>query len=269
MNLIFPSSLPLFGQGVLPADELKRIKSILEWKHRVFFIELESEIKSDSTFSLLSFLREKKLIQDETALIAGNASQVNLGHEAKIQTVIILDPKKNIEINDSKAWKELVDSEPEGFLYSIEDLLRYSEKLAIAESRYFPIATVGGLIFDEDGKILLTQTRKWSNLYGIPGGKIDYGETMEAAFIREAREETGLEIFDVEFVMNQDCIEHVQFYKPRHYILVNYRAKVKGKMPPIKLNYESEKFLWVGLDEAMKLALNEPTEILLKKVLAN
>ena len=50
------------------------------------------------------------------------------------------------------------------------------------------------LIFNAAGEVLMIRTHKWSNLWGIPGGKIKWGETSEAALRREIQEETGLEV---------------------------------------------------------------------------
>ena len=74
-----------------------------------------------------------------------------------------------------------------------------------------PIATVGALIRDHAGRVLMVRTRKWSNLWGIPGGKIKRGETSPDALRREVREETNLELDDVQFVMVQDCIDSPEF----------------------------------------------------------
>lgn len=43
----------------------------------------------------------------------------------------------------------------------------------------------------KDGKILLT--RQWDG-YGIIGGGVEKGETLEEAFVREVKEETGLDV---------------------------------------------------------------------------
>jgi len=58
--------------------------------------------------------------------------------------------------------------------------------------RDHPVATVGALISNPEGQILLVRTHKWGHTYGIPGGKIEKGETAVAALRREIREETGL-----------------------------------------------------------------------------
>ena len=51
----------------------------------------------------------------------------------------------------------------------------------------------GGCIFNEKGEVLL-QKRGKSNKWGFPGGAIELGETPQQAAIREAKEETGLDV---------------------------------------------------------------------------
>lgn len=165
------------------------------------------------------------------------------------------------------APEALASERPEAAYPSFAGVLRHLDKAACAESRHFPVATVGGLIRDEAGNLLLVRTRKWSGKYGIPGGKIEYGETMEAAFAREAREETGLSVRDIEFALVQDCVEHPEFYRPRHFILVNFLARVDGVNPPVRLNHESDAYLWAAPAEAMALSLNGPTRLLIEKAL--
>jgi phosphoglycolate phosphatase-like HAD superfamily hydrolase/ADP-ribose pyrophosphatase YjhB (NUDIX family) len=128
-----------------------------------------------------------------------------------------------------------------------------------------PVATVGALIFDGSGHVLMIRTHKWSNLWGIPGGKTEFGETSEAALRREIREETNLEITDIRFVLVQDCIHSREFYRDAHFVLLNYTCR--GLEPAqVRLNEEAIEFRWVTLADAMALRLNEPTRILLEKV---
>ncbi|MEY3960661.1 MAG: (deoxy)nucleoside triphosphate pyrophosphohydrolase [Paracoccaceae bacterium] len=51
-------------------------------------------------------------------------------------------------------------------------------------------------LIDADGRVLLAQRPEGKSLAGLwefPGGKVDPGETPEAALIRELREELGIE----------------------------------------------------------------------------
>lgn len=135
-------------------------------------------------------------------------------------------------------------------------------------SRNFPLTTVGGLLRDAEGRVLLVRTRKWSNLWGIPGGKVEYGESLEDGFRRETREETGLELEGPRMVMVQEAIEHPEFHEKKHFILFNYVADVAGGLarPPVTLNDEAQEWRWVTFPEAFALPLNGPTRALLEKI---
>ncbi|HZU05357.1 MAG TPA: NUDIX hydrolase [Chloroflexota bacterium] len=58
-----------------------------------------------------------------------------------------------------------------------------------------PALTVDGVVV-ENGAVLLIRRRHppFAGHYALPGGFVDYGETVEAAVVREVREETGLEV---------------------------------------------------------------------------
>jgi 8-oxo-dGTP pyrophosphatase MutT (NUDIX family) len=127
-----------------------------------------------------------------------------------------------------------------------------------------PVATVGALIQDGDGKFLMIKTHKWGHRWGIPGGKIERGEESVDALRREIREETNLEVEDVRFVMVQDCIDSQEFQTPEHFLLLNY--VVRRSSGEVVLNDEAQEFRWVSADDALKLDLNHPTRVLLAEV---
>ncbi len=130
-----------------------------------------------------------------------------------------------------------------------------------------PLATVGALIFNSRGEALMIRTHKWSNLWGIPGGKIKFGEPALAALRREILEETALKVSGIQFVLAQDCIHSKEFYRDAHFVLLNYTCRCAGKNPRVTLNEEGREFRWVKPAEAQKMKLNRPTKILLQAVL--
>ncbi len=130
----------------------------------------------------------------------------------------------------------------------------------------YPIPTVGGLLRDAEGAVLLVRTRKWSDLWGIPGGKVEMGESLQDAFLRELREETGLRAENPMLVMVQEAINHPEFHRPAHFVLINYVADVSGARPPVTLNDEAYDFVWTSLAEALRMELNGPTRTLLEKI---
>jgi ADP-ribose pyrophosphatase YjhB (NUDIX family) len=133
------------------------------------------------------------------------------------------------------------------------------------EDNHTPIVTVGALIFNDSNQVLMVRTHKWSDLWGIPGGKIKSGEPAEEALRRELKEETALDITDINFVLVQDCIHSKEFYRDAHFVLLNYTCRCSGE-PVVRLNEEAREFRWATLDEALAMPINAPTRKLLLAV---
>jgi len=127
----------------------------------------------------------------------------------------------------------------------------------MAEQRY-PEPTVGALIFNPAGKILLIKSHKWKDKYVIPGGHIELGEKVKDALKREIKEETGLDIYDIEFICFQEFIFDEIFWKKRHFIFLDFACKTNST--EVKLNSEAQEFVWVSLDEALKLDIEPYTK---------
>jgi len=94
------------------------------------------------------------------------------------------------------------------------------------EKRRNPIPTVDIIIELEGRGIVLIDRKNPPHGWAIPGGYLDYGESLEEAAVREAREETNLEVELKE-----------QFYTysrpdrdPRHHTVTTvYLARAQGK----------------------------------------
>ena len=63
----------------------------------------------------------------------------------------------------------------------------------MAEPYRNPLPTVD-IIIEVKGGIVLIERKNPPHGWAIPGGFVDYGESVEACAVREAREETGLNV---------------------------------------------------------------------------
>ena len=86
----------------------------------------------------------------------------------------------------------------------------------------------GGCLMNDHGQVLL-QKRGDSGLWGFPGGAIELGESPEAAAIREAREETGLEVAVGSLIgIYTDCQMSYPNGDQAHSICIAYELKQTG-----------------------------------------
>ena len=125
--------------------------------------------------------------------------------------------------------------------------------------QHYPEPTVGALIFNPEGKLLLVKSHKWRDKYVIPGGHIELGETIETALRREIKEETNLDIYDIEFLIMQEFIFDETFWQKGHFIFIDHVCKTNSD--DVKLNDEAESHVWVSVDEALKLLIDLYTRI--------
>ncbi|HEX2991568.1 MAG TPA: NUDIX domain-containing protein [Anaerolineales bacterium] len=130
----------------------------------------------------------------------------------------------------------------------------------------FPEPTVGVFIFNPSGELLLLKSHKWPGRYVVPGGHVELGERIEEAAFREAKEETGLDVYDLEFILFQEFIHDPSFWKPRHFIFFDYACKTRSSN--VQLNDEAEEYVWVRLEAAVQLPLDAYTRKAIEKLVA-
>lgn len=89
--------------------------------------------------------------------------------------------------------------------------MSYVQELrALVGQRPLILVAAGVLVLDKEERLLL-QRRTDDGLWGIPGGSLELGETLEEAARRELREETGLEAGDLTLfdVFSGDAGKHI------------------------------------------------------------
>lgn len=89
-----------------------------------------------------------------------------------------------------------------------------------------PYPTVDVIIEMPDGGIVLIERKNEPHGWALPGGFIDYGESAEAAGVREAKEETGLDVRLVE----QFHLYSAPDRDPRHHtIAIVFIGRAEGE----------------------------------------
>ncbi len=125
-----------------------------------------------------------------------------------------------------------------------------------------PVAGVGVVILD-GGKVLLVQKRNgpFAGLWGVPGGKIELGETRIEAAHREVAEETGLEIELGDPIWIGEAIGPGE--EPAwHFTLVDFVARpIGGRLEP---GDDAVAAKWVTPDEMRRLDLIPLMEALIE-----
>lgn len=118
------------------------------------------------------------------------------------------------------------------------------------------IMEVVGTMFFRDGKLLIDKPRSKPTFQMI-GGKVEKGETVREAAIRECHEELGEEaIFDenlLEFVMDFEEIATSDPTKRIHMNIFQYKGQLKGELTASE---EIEKFMWFGANDDRSILSN-------------
>ena len=124
------------------------------------------------------------------------------------------------------------------------------------------IVGAGAVVFHQDAVLLVKRaTSPYIHQWTIPGGKIQFGETLKQAAEREIREETGIIIEAGEPIFTFEIIQD-RTDQPLHYIVVDLDAHYVSGVP--KANDDAAKAAWVSPEEFKKITVNQTTLALLK-----
>jgi 8-oxo-dGTP diphosphatase len=91
------------------------------------------------------------------------------------------------------------------------------------------VVGVGAAIWNNRHEVLLIRRTKEprKGQWSLPGGKVEFGESLHLALKREIREETGLEIEIVGLIDVAETIDdEAAGAKGSHFVLIDYAARV-------------------------------------------
>ena len=113
-----------------------------------------------------------------------------------------------------------------------------------------PQVAVGAVVIDDDAILLIRRGRepglgRWS----LPGGRVEWGETLAHAVVREVHEETGVECVVGELV---GWVERIS--DGHHYVILDFAAVPMSSGDPVAGD-DALEARWVPLGEVDQLAL--------------
>jgi ADP-ribose pyrophosphatase YjhB (NUDIX family) len=118
----------------------------------------------------------------------------------------------------------------------------------MADERTYPqrpfLAVSGAIV--RDGKVLVVRRARNPalNLYTLPGGAVETGETLHQAVRREVREETALEVEPVALAGHREVIvRDAQGRIERHFVILCFAARWLAGEPV--LNEELDDARWL------------------------
>ena len=136
----------------------------------------------------------------------------------------------------------------------------------MVDLQLYPEATVGALVVNPNGDVLIVRSSKWNNKFTVPGGHIELGEPAEDAIKREVKEETGLDVELVELLLVQQAIYPANYYKHEHFIFMDYLCKTLDS--EVRLDgRELQEYVWIKPHEALKLDMEDYTRRFVVKYL--
>lgn len=132
----------------------------------------------------------------------------------------------------------------------------------------YPEPTVGAFIRNKKGEILLINSYKWGGkIWNVPGGHIDWGETIEQASKREAKEEVGIDIEFIRVFATFEAIFPKDFLRKKHFLFLECECLIKPG-EKIQIDHdEIQKACWFTLKDALKQNLDRWTRKSIKLLL--
>ena len=130
---------------------------------------------------------------------------------------------------------------------------------------------MGAVILDRDSVLLVRRGQEplkaeWS----LPGGAVEIGETLEAALVREVREETSLDVVvgpvvEVHDSIWRDAVGRIEY----HYVIIDYACRVRsGTRTAATRGTDAADVRWVPVDGLEQYRLTDAAMTVIRKARA-
>ncbi len=134
-----------------------------------------------------------------------------------------------------------------------------------------PRVAVGAVVTHQDKILLVLRNQPPAkDMWAIPGGSVNLGETLQAAAEREVLEETGLHIKAGEVIYTFDAIVHDQEGRVQfHYVILDLKAEALDPTQPLIPADDARDARWFSLADLDRpdLLVSETTRTFLRQMM--
>jgi ADP-ribose pyrophosphatase len=141
------------------------------------------------------------------------------------------------------------------------------KEISLSEYPNVPIVAVGGVLIQHDRILLVKRGQAPSQgLWTIPGGRVELGEGLRQAVVREMREETSLQVRVGKLLTHFEYVEPDPQERIRfHYLIMDFQVFVaSGRLCP---GGDALEAAWFGLQDLDDSVMAQGTMEIARSVL--
>ncbi|MBL0404875.1 NUDIX hydrolase [Microvirga aerilata] len=133
-----------------------------------------------------------------------------------------------------------------------------------------PVPAVIAVVIREDQTLLVRRANPPdAGLWGFPGGKIEFGETVKAAATRELREETGIDAEAQDILTTLDIlVRDASGLVQQHYILIAVQCRWISGLPLAGDDALEARWFPIGDLDPDKLPMSADVDVIARRAQA-